>query len=71
MADDKRLTRAAEKVAAATPKTPSALTALFKSVLLPILPALIATVLVKANAKTKAILRQVRDTLNAAEIEEE
>lgn len=64
------LTKAAEKTAAAQPATPSALVTFFKSVFLPVLPGLVSVLLVKANSKTRAVLRQVRDVLDGADLED-
>jgi hypothetical protein len=67
---DQELAMAAKLVAAAKPRTSVALKALFKSVILPILPSLILAILGKASKKTKGILIQVRNILNEAELGE-
>jgi hypothetical protein len=63
------LAKAAEKTAAAAPKTPSAVVTFFKVAFMPALPGLVSILLQNANAKTRAIFRQVRDTLDAADLD--
>lgn len=63
------LQKAADKTADAAPKTPSALVTFFKSVFLPILPALVKALLDQVKSpKTNQILIQVRDTLVNADL---
>jgi hypothetical protein len=65
------LTTAAAAIAEAQPKTSSALKTLFRTVLLPILPALVSGILVNASTKTKTILRKTRDILVDADLGED
>jgi hypothetical protein len=67
---DRQLLQLAPKLQDASPTTSSAVLAIVKSIVLPILPGIVATLLVKASAKTKRILRATRDVLNEAELDE-
>ena len=69
MTKQKPLAVAAAKVAAAKPKTPSALLTVFRSALLPFLPTILSEVL-KADKKGKysEVLREARDVLANADL---
>jgi len=66
---DPKLKTAAPKIAAAQPKTSSAVLTLFKTVLLPLLPTILSEVL-KADKKGryKATLREARTVLDNADL---
>jgi hypothetical protein len=65
MATDKQMTKAIETVAQAAPKTPSALRSIFNSVLFPLLPGLLVSLLSTQKGKPRidAVAIQTRDVL--------
>jgi len=62
-----KLAKVVEKVASAAPSTVSALLSFFRTVILPILTPMLASLIVKyGSGKLRAALEPVRDLLNSA-----
>ena len=65
-----KLTAVAAQIAAAQPKTSSAVVGLVKSVLLPLLPFILTQILAAdKTGKAKRYIREIRDTTNQMDLD--